>query len=242
MSLVYTDVQAFWGEYDVSGEANKFVGSTKVEVRDSKLFNTNAIKRDPGLFDFQGSLSGVSDFTDGSGLAFFDSGLGVKRPISIHPAQNPAVVGDLSRFGNAVHGGVTLEASQGDLDEFNVSLEGDSPLLQGKVLAIGTKTVTADGAGVQMPAAVVAGQSVYAVLHATTSSGTITVLIESDATDAWSGAETTRFTFTQVVDSTPTYQFMVLTPSGGITDTWWRATWTSASTPSHAISVSLGIR
>jgi len=242
--LVYTDVQAFWGEYDVSGEANKFVGSQEVEIKDSKVFNQTTIKRDPGLFDFNGSLAGVIDGTSNAmNNIILDSGIGGQRPFSLHVESNPGVVGGQTRFADAIHGGGSVVAAQGELNEFNMSLAGDSALLvAGKILAIGTKTSTADGAGVQMPAAVADGQSVYAVLHCTASTGTIDVVIESDAGDTWSGAETTRFTFTQVVDSTPTYQFMKLTPSGGISDTWWRATWTSASTPSHAISVSLGIR
>jgi len=240
--LVYTDVQAFWGEYDLSSEANNFAGNQIVEIKESRAFDQLTVKRDPGLFDFNATLAGVSDGTSNAlNNIIFDSGIGGQRPFSIHTASNPGAVGGPSRFGDAIHAGGDIVATQGELAEWSMNLAGDSALLNGQILAIGTKTSTGDGAGVQV-GAVAAGQSVYAVLHCTASTGTIDVVIESDAGDTWAGAETTRFTFTQVATGVPTYEFLKLTPAAGITDTWWRATWVSASTPSHAISVSLGIR
>jgi hypothetical protein len=240
---VYTDVQALLAEYDISGEANQWSGVTEVDILESRVFNQATVKRDPGLFSFEGSLAGVNDaYTDGSSIEILDTLIGVKVPASLHLAQNPAAEGDLSVFANGVHAGLPdVGAEQGALDEWTVNLAGDSPALLGKVLAIGNKTASGNSASGHQFAAVASGQSVYAVLHAYgATSGTIDVTIESDATNSFSGAETTRFTFTQVT-TTATYQFQ--TPlAGPITDTWWRAVWTSAATPDHDISVSLGIR
>jgi hypothetical protein len=240
---VYTDIQAFLAEYDISGEANQWSGVTEVEVLESRVFNQATVKRDPGLFSFEGSLAGVNDaYTDGSSIEILDTLIGVKVPASLHLAQNPAAEGDLSVFANGVHAGLPdVGAEQGALDEWTVNLAGDSPALLGKVLAIGNKTSSGNTATGHQIGAVASGQSAYAVLHAYgATSGTIDVTIESDATNSFSGAETTRFTFTQVT-TTATYQFQ--TPlAGPITDTWWRAVWVSAATPDHDISVSLGIR
>jgi hypothetical protein len=240
---VYTDVQCFLAEYDISGEANNYAGPTEVEILESRVFNQATVKRDPGLFNFEGTLSGVNDaYTDGSSIEIIDTLIGSKIPVSLHLAQNPAAEGDLSAFANAVHAGLPdVGAEQGTLDEWQINLAGDSPAVLGKVLAIGNKTSSGNSASGHQFAAVASGQSVWAVLHAYgATSGTIDVTIESDATNSFSGAETTRFTFTQVT-TTATYEF--LTPlAGPITDTWWRAVWTSAATPDHDISVSMGIR
>lgn len=237
---VYTDVQAFHGIYDISGEANKFAGVTEVDVHESRVFNQATVKRDPGLYDFSGTLSGVVDSPGGANIARMDTDLGSKVPYSMHLEQNPGVTGDLSVFCSAVHAGIPIMAEQGALHEFSISLAGDSPALLGRLLEIGTKTVSDTSTPVQIEA-VADGQSVYAVLHVTASSGTLDLTIESDSTNGFP-SPVTQFTFAQVVDLTPTSEFLVITPTGGITDTWWRASWTSASTPSHSISVSLGVR
>jgi hypothetical protein len=239
---VFTDVQCFLAEYDISGEANKFTGNPEVEILESRVFNQATIKRDPALVKFDGTLAGVNDgYVDGSTLEILDTLIGVKVPASLHLAQNPAAEGDLSTIVHAVHAGIAdLGAEQGALDQWQVTLSGDTPAVLGKVMAIGNKTSSGNGGGIQL-GAIASGQSAYAVLHAYgATSGTIDVTIESDATNSFAGAETTRFTFTQVT-TTATYEF--LTPlAGPITDTWWRAKWTSAATPDHDISVSLGIQ
>ena len=69
---------------------------------------------------------------------------------------------------------------------------------------------------------------------------TLDVTIESDATNSFSGGETTRGTFSQI--SAITSQW--LTPvAGAITDTWWRIRYVIAgSSPSYEFIATIGIK
>ena len=71
--------------------------------------------------------------------------------------------------------------------------------------------------------------------------GVWTLTIESDATNAFVGAETTRATLTSV-DQDDDPAMAVATIAGAVTDTWWRAVLTETSgTATITYSVSLGI-
>ena len=238
---VFRGVQAFYGKYDFSSIGNTFEPGLDVGIVESKPFNATAVGKDFALYDFSGTLTSYLPFTAATNDVGADliNNRGSKQPLSFHMDKLAAVKGDPSLFVNAVHGGVTMPFSQGELRTVQIALGGDGPGIWGKVLEIGTKTATGDGGtGVGLTAAA-DGETVYCVLHCTASTGTFDVTVESDSTDAFA-SPTTRFTFTQIVTTVPASEFLLLKQSGGITDTFWRANWVSASTPSHAISMSIG--
>ena len=121
-----------------------------------------------------------------------------------------------------------------------LEMSADGPIVFGQVLAHGQKTSSGNTTVAPELGEVADGQTLFAVLHVPAADvGTIDVIIESDDLVGFA-APTTRLTFDQVT-TTDTYQFLSLKPDGGITDTFWRASWTSAASPDHTISVSCGI-
>jgi hypothetical protein len=245
---VYTGVQCLYGEYDITPKSNRFTFNDEVEILESKMYDSTSVKRDAGLIVFNGELGGIIDTQDAAHDEIFQSGAdttpaglqGVKAPISLHLAGYPATEGDLSAFANGIGSQITPMAEQGALHEFSMQFAGDSPRILGTLMATGQKTVTGAGTARQL-GAVADGQSVYAVLHVPLAvSGTIDVIVESDDNGGMT-TPTTRLTFAQIL-TTPGYQFLELKPAGGLTDDWWQVSWTSAASPDHTISCSVGIK
>lgn len=239
MAKVIKGVQAFLGEYDISGVGTGLEAAPEIEVQEYRPWNSLAVRKEAGLQMGTASLSGVLEFDD-AGKSLF-SRRGIKVPFSAHIERTPAQAGDDTLFLNPVQGTISAPATQGDLSTFQLDLQADGPIIWGKVLAIGNKTVTAVGSPTQFPA-VAAGRNVYAVIHVTALAGaspTIDVVIESDNSVIMS-SPTARFTFQQF--TVPGSEYLVLPAGPGITDTWWRASWTLGGTsPEAFISVSLGI-
>jgi hypothetical protein len=84
--------------------------------------------------------------------------------------------------------------------------------------------------------AVGSDEYLYAALHVFDAGTTITVELESDATGAFAGSETTRGTFTGITAVGGTWLTRV---AGPFTDTYWRANVTTV-TGSFTIAVALG--
>ena len=73
-------------------------------------------------------------------------------------------------------------------------------------------------------------------MHATTSSPTLDVIIESDDNGSFSSA-TTRITHTQATAATSEF----LSVAGAVTDDYWRASWTFGGTGTITFAVIIGI-
>jgi hypothetical protein len=241
MADVIIGAEAFYDATDLSGLGVEFNVDIGGEVLEHRPFNASMVRKQGGMRNDGGSLSGVMSSTEPGQTMYTD--VLTDKPVSFlfnigtYAAQ--AAEGDLAFFADAVNAGVQLGAANGQLYTWNLPFQA-KPLVLGNVLARGTKTSTGNGSGVEFTGGVADGQSVYALLHVpTATSGTIDMIIESDADNGFASAET-RFTFTQVTTSA-TSQFMSWTPAGGDTDDWYRASWTSASTPSHDVVVVMGI-
>lgn len=122
---------------------------------------------------------------------------------------------------------------------FSLTLDTQGDAVRGYLAGAGTKTVTGQGAGIQL-GALSASQKLWAGLHVVGISGagaTVTVTIESAPTNSFA-APTTRITFT----AKTAVGGQLLSVAGAITDTYWRAKWTLAGTsPSAKIYVPIGI-
>ena len=240
MADVITGAEAFYDEHDISGIAVGFTPNVGGTVHERRPFNATMVRKNGGLANYGAGLSGVGSYTTSEWQDIWNDTLGdhnVLAPFNIGTLGAAAAEGDLAWLARGVNGGPQIQARNGELFSWDLELN-PQPLVLATVLARGTKTSCGNGAG-QNIGAIAAGQTGYAFLTVpTATSGTIDVIIESDATDGWVGAETTRFTFTQV---TTTATSQLITLAGPVTDTWWRASWTSATTPSHNIAVAFGI-
>lgn len=228
--------------YDLSGQTNESMLEISNPPLDVTNFGSNGWKEFlPGLIEASGTMSGFLE----TGTDFdADQLTGLSGIPILIGLNNPLVIGDEVHCYKANQTSYSRRHSVGEAAGWAGNFIGDGAASQANVLKIlAAKTASADEAG-QNLRATAAGQRVYAYLWVTAASGTsptLDVTIESDATDAWVGAETTRFTFTQETDATAGYQ--VATPiNGAITDTWWRVSATIAGTsPSFTFAVALGI-
>lgn len=240
MAKVFKGIQAFLGAFDISAAATGFEPGMQLEIRDYRPFNSNAVRKEPGMRSDSAKLSGCFEFDDAGGNALF-TGEGLEAPFSAHVDQYPAAEGDSCLFFDSIQGSIQAAAKQGDLQAFDLTLGPSGPIVFGKTLAAGDKSATGNGAGVSLPA-VAAGQKIFAISHLVAISGagaTYDLTIESSA-DAGFSSPVTRFTFTQLgaIGS----QFLELDAGSGITDTYWRAVWTLAGTgPQVTVAVALGI-
>lgn len=241
MADVTLGAEAFYDEHDISGIGTQFDPSIGGEVKEFAPFNATMVRKAGGLANYGGTLSGVGSYDSAEWQDIWNDTLGAHNllmPFNIGTLGAAAAEGDLAWLAVGVNGGPQVTAMNGELFEWSLEMN-PQPLVLATVLGRGTKTASGNTATGYNLGAIGAGQTGYAYLTVpTATSGTIDVVIESDATNSFSGSETTRFTFTQV---TTTATSQLITLSSAVTDTWWRAKWTGASTPSHNIAVAFGI-
>lgn len=226
----------FWGDKYMSPQGTALSSeATPRPVEITNFASGGMVERKGGLFSREATLSAFIDE-----LITVDD-LTPSPPILDHNLTHcyrVPQVGDvfhtfLALLENPTPIGGTIDGLwQADMNFVNL----DKDLLWGNGATTGgtlhwaTTTATGNGTGSQF-GAIAAAETVYAILHidlATIAgtSPTLAVIVESDATDAWIGAETTRFTFATATDAPAnTYQVIALGP-GAITDTWWRVTFT----------------
>lgn len=244
MATVIDGANAFLGPYDVSGEAVEFVANWAGAVHEHVPANSQSgVRKDGGFPNDNATLNGV---IDKSGTTyrpfeeFYAQGL-QKVPFAFPFNLGAAIpsVGDRTIFGNVVQQQPQLVAENGELVRWTTELGASGPLMYGFVATYGQETATGQAAGVQL-GPVPAGSGIFAALFVPTAvSGTIDVIIESDDANTFA-SPTTRLTFGQVA-TTPSAEYKNDYPAAGITDDWWRASWTGASTPDHTILVVFGI-
>jgi len=240
MAKVYTAVQAFYAEFDISGDGNSFEPSREQEVLESRPFNSAFVKKDAGIVNDSATLGGYLSFED-PGTAFM-SNIGTKVPVSVCVDANPAAEQDKAYLVYGLHAFPGGPAEQGALRTFNLNLDADDYMGIGRVLGNGQKTATGNTAAGWSGGAVPAGGSIVAAVHCTTATtGTVDIIIQSAATgDSGFASPTTRLTFTQIT-TTDISEWQRATSAAGITDTLWRAKWTGASTPDHTFCVTFAI-
>lgn len=237
-----TDATIWMDGYDLSGVSNAVALQYGAEMLDDTVFGDDTRSRLAGLQTVVLEVEGFQDYADDGQDELTHARVGVANSIFTVSAEG----GDDGETGftfRADIGEYSRNNVLGEMAKFTISAEasdGVPGLVRGTILVQGTKTATGDGTGYQV-GAIGATQVGYAALHVLSASAgdTLDVVIESDATDAWVGAETTRFTFAQA--SAVGSEWMSL--AGAVTDAWWRATWTIAGTDeSFKFAVVLGIK
>lgn len=240
---------------DLTGQSTKIELPAQVDDKETTPFGLDGWKEYiGGLKSFEVSLDGQYEAGDAGKID--DSrwaALGVAAdPWTVYPAGSGqaasavADYGDLAYLSRALETSYTIGGSVGDVAPAKTSAKGNWPLARGISLhppatartATGSATVVNGGSSM----AVATGKCLYANLHvlsiAGTSTPTITVLVKSDATGAFAGAETTRISFTAAT----AVGGESLRLAGPITDQFYRVYYTiSGTNPSFLFNVSVGV-
>lgn len=229
---------------DISGELNSMSLEYSADAPDATAFGDGTRVRLPGVLDVVANHTGWWDSVsaaDSLDKDLFDEVGAAEDNMSMSP--DGAQLGETAFSFPTLLASYAPGASHGEVFAFSITINGTGPLVRGVVMeksAFGTGAN--DGTGRQV-GAVSATQTVYSIIHATAVSGTnptLDVVIESDATDAWIGAETTRMTHPQMTAVGSNRQSLIAT----ITDEWWRLVLTvgGTDTPSFTVFGMIGIQ
>lgn len=232
---VLTQGKVYMGKYDLSGDLRSVGLTSSVDLVDAATFGQTTHVRKGGLRRVELAHEGL--WNGGTGLS--DDALFSKIGVADEPvtvAGEGADAGEAAYLFKAVHGQYEVGASIGEMLRFSVGARasGAPGLVRGTMLFNGSAASTSTGTKYQVGAAT-ATQAMYAALHVLSGTGTLDVIVQSDA-DSSAGSETNRITFTQATGATSEWKSVV----GAITDTWWRVSYTITTGP-FVFAVSAGI-
>ncbi len=240
------NIATYLGPWDVTGDVNNCALTIEWEALDSTTFGPTrtARSRVAGAESASTALSGYADFAANAQDIQAWTRLHAKstQPITHSP---DGANGSVAYFYPSQSFSYSVFGGYGELTPFALDAQGSRPgsarnlgVARGLVLT-SKQAVNATGvagAGAQM-GAVGAAEYLCAVLHVFAAPTTITGVVESAATNAFSGA-TTRATIGPITTTGGT----LITPvAGPITDTWWRFRVT-AITGTATIACAAGIR
>lgn len=214
------------------------------EILESTTFGNASKRRVSGLLDV--SMSHEGYFQANAAVPQVDDVLSDNFAVpdaivTICPTTGAA--GEKAFSVKSILGEYNRGGQVGELMPFTISGQGSgSILIRGTVMENGAKSSSGNGTARQL-GAVGAAQKLYAVLHVLAVSGTnptLDVTVESDDAEAFIDP-TTRITFTRATDVGAEWATPV---GGGITDTWWRLSWTigGSDNPSFTIAGVIAIQ
>lgn len=226
--------------YDLTGRTNMLALDYSADMLENTVLNNTTHSRMGGLKMVTAQVEGFMGL-DATDTALFNN-IGIAdKPFSFGTSGDSA--GDFAYTFLANQGSMKMDKKLGEIYAFSVSAEANSKLVPSKILlnSKGTPlTATANGTALQL-GAIASGKTMYASLHVLsvgTGSPTFDLVIESDATNSFSGSETSRITFDQFTS----IGSQMKTLAGPITDTWWRPTFTiGGSSPSFGAVLVVGI-
>lgn len=246
MAQVFKGQQAWYAEFDVSGDAFQLdIQPDDQEVR-FRPFNRQGDVVLAGLNSDSATLQFAPTWQDPAEEIFSDDRGTDFGPFSvaIQATAGTTAEGDVAFLWDAHNSGTTLSAEQGQLRTGELRMAVQPPgIAIGNVLGVGAKSATGNTASGVTFAAPAANAVLMAALHVTAiaSGSTLDVTIESAAAgDPTFASPTTQLTFTQVTTAV-TSEFKQATLAAAETDTLWRAVWTRGATGTYTIGVSFGI-
>jgi hypothetical protein len=189
------DCQVVAGKFEFSGTANAINMDYGAEIHEVNVFNVASRRRIAGLENVGGTVNGYWD-----DLATVDAELFERIGLNQQPFT--AVVGDgsvgdrtfMTRGVNATYN--PQQGSVGEVLPYEFNFEGYKRLYRGNCGAFGTKTSTANEAGVQL-GQIAATNKLVSALHVVAWNATsLDVTIEKDVDNSFS-TPTTVITFTQ---------------------------------------------
>ena len=237
--LLIRDQAVYFDGYDLQNRT-KTVGITySAGIMDASVLGSAWEQKLASIKSVVAAIDGFANF-DATDLALFNSISQYDKPITFTVKDDTA--GSPAYFFNAAVADLKLGGKVGDVFPFAISAHSSSqPLIQGTISlnSRGTPlTTSGNGVGRQL-GAVASGKKMYSCVHIwQVGTGTITPIIESDSTNSFSGAQTTRITHTAL----SAIGSEIKTAAGAITDTWWRTKYTiSGGAPSFLAINTLGI-
>jgi len=236
--LVMTDAGILFHAYDIQGDMNQAALNYSADALDNTTFGKSTHQRIGGAKAVLFSGEGFFEAAEPDSALFTAVGVS-DRPVTVVPEGYTE--GNVAYFFRSVLGQYNPAASYGEILKFSVEAGcfGDD-LIRGTLMARVANASSSANATARQLGAVASGESMYAVLHVHGTGGTPTldVTVESDSTNSFSGAETTRITFAQATGLTSEWKSV----AGAITDDWWRVAYTiGGTTPDMSFSVALGI-
>ncbi|MFC6017216.1 hypothetical protein ACFP2T_13490 [Plantactinospora solaniradicis] len=245
--FVLKGVRLFTGGADLTSRNSKLELACEVESKDVTAFNPDS---DQEVWtELLGGLASTSASAEGQWEAG-DPGkvddvswadLGGLSAWTATPKA--ATVGNPAWLLNAMRGSYKVGDQVGEVAPWEAEAKGTWPLVYGQIAhPPGTaRTTTGDGTAIEL-GEVAEGRALYACLHVLSVAGTtpsLTVSIESDAADDFTGDETAQITFA----AANTRGGQILRAPGEITDTWFRPTWTISGSggPSFLFVVAIGV-
>jgi hypothetical protein len=235
---IIKDQSVYMGGYDLTGRINSLALDYSADLQDATCLGDSFHKRLAGLKDAAAQVSGLMDIdaTD----AFQFSALGVNDTPFSFGAKGDSV-GDVAYTMLALKGDYKIGGAVGDIAPFDAGAQSSGKLIRGTMLlnSKGTPlTTTTNGTKLQL-GAVTATQRMYLAMHVLgAGTGSVTLKIQSDSTNAFTGAQTDRITMTAATGIGAEMKSV----AGAITDTWWRVVATiSGGAPSFKIVVVAGI-
>lgn len=240
--FVLKSAKVYVAEYDFSSYTNQVSLSYEYPEVECTAFGDTCRDYLPGIPNLTIEWSGhaASDDTTPGSEDFLAADIGTSDiPITIGATGADVTPGYFCKVGEYSR---TLGGSVGDMYGFTAKgTPQGTQLVRGKFLAPAASRTSSSTGTINQLGAVSATQSVYAILHVFSASGTsptLDVIVESDEAVGFSSGAT-KITFTQASAATSEWK----SAAGAITDTYWRVGWTigGSDTPTFNFAVIVGI-
>jgi len=221
---VLTNVRYFLGIVDLTTQSNKVELDWSAEDKDTTNYGSNGKKeRIAGLEDVAISAEGQEEH--GSLGYIGDHWWNSSRLVEAHTiGSHTADVGAMAYITEAVKLAKKTLGAAGDVNGYTLTANGNAGLGIGQFAQSSGTPVTAavDGTAIQL-GALSASQRLIASLHVLSVAGTntpeLTMIVESDSVEAFSGSPETRLTFSTFTTTGSEVQRSAV---GAHTDTWYR--------------------
>lgn len=239
--FAFTNAKIFLEGRNLSGELNTVGLEYTAETPERTAFGDTSKRRLPGILDATLTMNGwwdAASAADSLDADLFNEIAAASGVASLSPAG--AALGDISFAFQTQAAEYSPGAAHGEVFKFGLTLNGDGPLVRGNVMENGTFTVTVNGTGRQLGAAL-ATDTIYSALHVVAASGTaptLNVTLQSDDANTFL-SPITRITHAQKTAVGAEWKTLV----GPVTDTWWRYVLTIAGTgPSFTVFLTTAIQ
>lgn len=222
-AFVMKDVDAYYDGVEIGCISNQLSVEYKSDLQDATVLCGDTRIRQSGVIDAMARLTGFHP-NDINAELFTPVGSDAVRAFSFAPPSQ-AEGGQAFTF-QVKQGGITHRAQHGSLYGFDIELEGNSPLINGKLFARDRKTVTGVSPVIQFVGGVPTNYRVYAALHVYANQGvggqTFAAILKSSAVVGFT-SPSNRITFTTVGTTNGS---QLLYAAGPITHEYFRLDWT----------------
>ena len=238
-AYVLVDARIYYNEFDISGLLNSTTIEYNADTPDASVFAGDGTRRRiSGLIDVAVNSAGYIDQSDKDKSIY--ERIGNTEAADLTVAAENAMEGSRAYFLKVHQGTYNILGGIGEVAPFTLDTKANHRLVRGIVGAVGVKD--SDGtSSVFDLGPVLAGDSIFSVLHVISAEGTtptLDVVIKSSTAKAF-GSPTDRITF-GAVKGKLTHQ--LLSEVGPLTDRYWRVDWEIAGTdPEYDILIALGV-